>query len=108
MTTRNLPRTCVLGLLGAAALTAVGCDAFGSPTCDKVVNKAVETMVAAQGDQSMLQPKAIGPLIAGCEANKAVEAHPDAAKCVVGANDFDTLKACPDFNALIKDMMKKT
>ncbi|MBC8071567.1 MAG: hypothetical protein IAG13_24790 [Deltaproteobacteria bacterium] len=106
MTKRILPRTCVLGLLGAAALTLGGCDALGGPTCEKVIGKAVETMVAAQGDNSMIKTEHIGKLVAGCEANKAVEAHPDAAKCALDAKDFDALKACPDFNALMKASMK--
>jgi hypothetical protein len=109
MTNGTSPRVRALGLLlGAATLSLVGCDSFGSPTCDKVIGKAVEVMVAAQGDNSMLKPEHVGKLVAGCEANKAVEAHPDAAKCVLDAKDFDALKACPDFNALMKDSMKGT
>jgi hypothetical protein len=109
MTNGTSPRVRALGLLlGAATLTLVGCDSLGGPTCEKVVGKAVETMVAAQGANSMLKTEHVGKLVAGCQANKAVETHPDAAKCVLDAKDFDALKACPDFDGLLKDSMKGT
>lgn len=99
----RLLHTVTLTILPALAL-AGGCKSADS--CSAVVTKAVETMVAEQGSNSMLKAEYIPKLTEGCEASKAIEAHPETAKCVMSAADFTAMKACDGLDPMMKAWMK--
>ncbi len=91
----------------ALALTLPACKALGgAPTCNEVVTKTVETMVAAQGDNSMLKTEYIPRISAGCEASGAMETYSETAKCVLAAADFDAMTACEGSEAMMKAWLK--
>ena len=73
-------RTAMLFLAVATALL----PACKTPDCEQVVEKTITTMVAEQGDNSMLKADHIPKIVEGCKASKTMESHPDTAKCIVG------------------------
>jgi hypothetical protein len=93
-------RSAIAMVLGLAA-----CDG-GAPTCEKVVTKTVESMVASQGDNSMIKSEHIPKVVAGCEASGTMQSHTEAAKCVMAAGDFETMKACDGLNEMMKAWLK--
>lgn len=94
-------------ILLVAVATAL-LPACKSPDCEKVVDKVITTMVAEQGDNSMLKTEHIPRIVEGCKASKSMESHPDTAKCILDAPDFATLKDCKDLNDVMKEWMKAT
>lgn len=109
MTNRTPLRTRLLRAVLTAALPAVAFGATGcksDTSCSAVVPKAVETMIAGLGNDSMLKAEHIPKLIEGCEASKAAETHADAARCVMAAGDFAAMKACAGLDPMMKAWMK--
>jgi hypothetical protein len=90
-------------LIAVATALLPACKA---PDCEKVVDKTVQTMVAEQGDKSMLKTEHIPKIVEGCKASNTMETHSDTAKCIVGASDFATLKECKDIDAVLKAWLK--
>lgn len=73
-----------------------------APTCEDVVKKTIDTLVAEHGEQSMMKPEYTAKFIEGCEASKTMETHRETAQCILDASSFAAMKDCKDLNAVVK------